>query len=62
MVDWAGVGETLHRISKKHLVQFLKGRDKGDVYGVGLFCDAYDGNVYLVANTEQYHQSSLHLL
>jgi hypothetical protein len=59
MFGWAAARERLHGISKKQVVQFFKGPDKGDVYGVGFFCDAYDGWVYLVANTEQYYHSSL---
>jgi hypothetical protein len=59
MFDWASAGDRLYRISKKQVVQFLNGPDKGDVYGFGFFCDAYDGTVYLVANTEQHHLSSL---
>src|SRR5205823_2176245 len=32
---------------------------QNDVYGFGFFCDAYDGTILLVANTEQYHLSNL---
>jgi hypothetical protein len=59
MFDWADAEDGLHRISKKQVVQFLNESEKGDVYGFGFFCDAYDGTVLLVASTEQYHLSSL---
>jgi Domain of unknown function (DUF4303) len=59
MFDWPAAVDLLHRISKEQVVRFLAGPDKDDVYGAGLFCDAYDGSVYLVANTEQYHRTSL---
>lgn len=59
MFDWPTAVDRLHRISKEQVVRFLAGPDNDDVYGVGLFCDAYDGAVYLVANTEQFHRASL---
>jgi Domain of unknown function (DUF4303) len=59
MFDWPAAVDRLHRISKEQVVRFLAGPDKDDVYGAGLFCDAYDGSVYLVANTERYYRTSL---
>ncbi|HEX3314693.1 MAG TPA: hypothetical protein VHR72_07355 [Gemmataceae bacterium] len=59
MFDWEGAGETLRRISTKQVGLFLNGPDKSDVYGFGFFCDAYEGCIYLVANTELFHQNSL---
>jgi hypothetical protein len=59
MLDWAAAVDRLQRICKEQVVRFLAGQDSNDVYGVGLFCDAYDGSVYLGANTEQHHKSSL---
>jgi hypothetical protein len=59
MSDWAAAEDGLHRISKKQVVQFLNGAEQDNVYGFGFFCDGYDGTVLLVANTEQYHLSSL---
>jgi len=58
MFDWTAAAETLYSISKKQIAQFLRGSEKSDVYGFGFFCDP-DGFVYLVANTEHYHMSSL---
>ncbi len=59
MFDWAAAEDRLHRISKKQVVHFLNGAEQDNVYGFGFFCDGYDGTVLLVANTEQYHLSSL---
>jgi hypothetical protein len=59
MFDWAAAEDGLHRISKKQVVHFLNGAEQDNVYGFGFFCDGYDGTVLLVANTEQYHLSSL---
>jgi len=39
--------------------RFLVLPEAGDVYGMRFFCDASHGNVCLVANTEQHHQSGL---
>src|SRR4051794_17933656 len=58
MFDWVAARETLYRISKKQVGQFLNGPDKSDVYGFGFYCDAYNGTVYVVANTEEYHVHS----
>ena len=59
MFDRAAAEDALHRISKRHVSQFLNGPDGCDTYGFGFFCDAYDGTVCLVANTQQYHLTSL---
>jgi len=59
MFDWVPAVERLHRISKEQVERFLAGPDKDDVYGMGFFCDAYDGTVCLVANTEHYHRTRL---
>ena len=55
MLDWSAAKETLYRISKKHLRQFLAGQVVKEFYGFGFFCDAYQGSVYLVANSLEYH-------
>jgi hypothetical protein len=59
MFDWAVATDTLYRLSKTQIGKFFNGPEVEDVYGVGFFCDAYSGSVYLVANTEQSHQSTL---
>src|ERR1700733_8150913 len=59
MFEWAAAVDRLHCISKEQVVTFLAGPGRNDVYGLGFFCDAFNGSVYLVANTEQHHQSSL---
>jgi hypothetical protein len=59
MFDWTAATDALHRISRNQIARFLAGPDKDDLYGIGFFYDAEEGIVYLVANTEQYYQSSL---
>ena len=59
MLDWAAVVDRLHHISKQEVARFLAGPDAENVYGIGFFCDASNGRVYLVANTGQYHTTSL---
>ena len=59
MFDWAAAANCLHRVAKTQVGRFLDCPEVAGVYGVGFFCDAYDGSVYLVANTEEYHQSHL---
>ena len=59
MFDRTAAEECLHRISQPQIIRFLSGPDRGDVYGFGFFCDAHDGTVYLVANTERNHLNSL---
>ena len=51
MFDWAAAEELLYTISKEHVTDFLDGPIKDQVYGVGVFCDAFAGDVYVVADT-----------
>jgi hypothetical protein len=59
MFNWAAAATDLYNASKSQIAQFLARPDNRDVYGLGFFCNADDGVVYLVANTEQYYRSSL---
>jgi hypothetical protein len=59
MFDRTAAIDRLHQLSKEQIARFLAGPDKDDVYGIGFFCHAFWGEVCLVANTEQYHQTSL---
>ena len=59
MLDWSAARETLHKISKKHLHQFFVEQAAEEVYGFGFFCDAFQGSVYLVANSLGFHQRKL---
>ena len=51
MFDWAAAEELLYKISKEHVTKFLDGPVKDRVYGLGFFCDAFAGDVYVVADT-----------
>ncbi len=59
MFHWTAAADKLCRISTFQIHKFLKGPDVHDLYGIGYFCNACDGSVHLVANTEIYHQNSL---
>ncbi len=59
MFDWNIMTNTLYQISKDQMAQFLKGPDKEDLYGAGYYCDANEGVIYLVANTEGYYKKNI---
>src|SRR5437667_7730391 len=44
-------------LSKEYLNQFRQSSGS-DFYGVGFFCDAYSGDVLVVANSEDYHREA----
>jgi hypothetical protein len=53
--DW--LKKRLLSLSKEQLLMFWE-KTGSDVYGVGFFCDAVNGVVFLVANTRKYHNES----
>jgi hypothetical protein len=55
--DWADAEEALYRISKDQFTGFLRRTDRGDLYGLGFFCDPIEG-VMPVANSRSFHDAS----
>jgi hypothetical protein len=53
--DW--LKKRLLALSKEQFLMFWE-KTGSDVYGVGFFCDALSGDVFLVANTRKYHNES----
>ncbi len=55
--DWSEAEEALYRMSRDQFAGFLRRADRGDLYGLGFFCDPIEG-VMPVANTRSFHDAS----
>ena len=59
MFDRVAAEDGLFRTSKRQIDRFLAEGEQDGLYGFGFFCDAFDETVLLVANTEQFHLTSI---
>jgi hypothetical protein len=57
MPKLTSLGDALLALSLPHIRLFIDKYGSG-FYGFGFFCDASNGLVYLVANSEEFHQES----
>lgn len=59
-INWIEAKETLLVLARLQLATFLESEEREDVYGIGFFCDSYQGSVCLVANTNSFHSRKFH--